>query len=226
MKPFCQNLPFFMACGILLGSNADPSAADESKVTKKVAPTESEKEVKRWIDQLGSERFQDREEATRKLLKLGKSALPKLKEALKSTDAEVRHRAQRLIDGILVPDLEKELARLRGTWRLVSLERDGVAATTEELKNMPLVTYKGSDCYWGDDNERGLGGTIASIDPTKNPKTLAYNVNYGAGLYLGIYEIDGDTFKECLTEGSKERPKEFTAKAGSGNQLLIYKRVK
>ena len=225
MKPFCHGLSFLMAGGILLGSSPYPSSADETKATKKEMLTPSEKEVKRWIDQLGSERFPEREQATQKLLKLGKSALPNLKEALKSTDAEVRHRAQRLIDGILAPDLEKELARLRGTWRLVSLERDGVATTADELKNMPLVTYKGSECYWGD-NQGSLAGTVASIDPTKNPKTLAYNVNYGAGLYLGIYEIDGDTFKECLTEGSKERPKEFTAKAGSGNQLLIYKRVK
>jgi uncharacterized protein (TIGR03067 family) len=226
MKPLCRSLFFFLAGGLLLGSSAFPSAADEKKATEKTALNKSEKEINRLIDQLGSERFQDREQATQELLNLGKAALPRLKEALKSSDAEVRHRAQRLIDGILAPDMEKELAKLRGIWKLVSFERDGVTATAEELKHWPMVTYKGSDCYWGDDNERGLGGTIVSIDATKNPKTLAYNVNYGAGLYLGIYEIDGDTFKECLTEGSKERPKEFTAKAGSGNQLLIYKRVK
>src|SRR5262249_32555064 len=153
------------------------------------------------------------------------SALPSLKEASKSADAEVRHRAQELIERISAPDTEKELAKLTGIWKVVSLERDGVKATADELKQMPLVTYKGSDCYWGG-NEGGLGGTIASFDPTKNPKTIVYKVNYGAGIYLGIYEIEGDTFKECLTEGSKERPKEFTAKPGSGNQLLIYKRVK
>ncbi len=226
MKPLCRNLSFFLAGGILLGSSPYPSAADEKKATENTALTKSEREINRLIDQLGSERFQDREQATQELLKLGKSALPSLKEALKSSDAEVRHRAQRLIDGILAPEMEKELAKLTGTWKLVAFEGDGVAATAEELKHWPLVTYKGSDCYWGDDNQRVLGGRIASIDQTKNPKTLDYNVNYGAGLYLGIYEIDGDTFKECLAEGSKERPKEFTAKAGSGNQLLIFKRVK
>src|SRR2546421_331718 len=106
MKPFCQTLSFFMAGGFLLGNNPYPSAADENKVTEKAALTKSEEEIKRWIDQLGSERFQDREQATQKLLKFGKSALPSLKEAVKSRDAEVRHRAQQLIERISAPDVE------------------------------------------------------------------------------------------------------------------------
>ncbi len=225
MKPFCQTLSFFMAGGFLLGTSPYPSAADENKVTEKAVLTKSEEEIKRWIDQLGSEQFQDREQATQKLLKFGKSALPSLKEAVKSRDAEVRHRAQQLIDRISAHDVEKELARLQGTWRLVSMERDGVASTDDVLKQMPLLTFKGSDYYWGD-NEKGPSGTILSIDPTKNPKTIEYELNYQGAIYLGIYEIEGDTFKDCLTTGSKEQPKEFTAKRGSGNQLMIYKKVK
>src|SRR5438128_6100003 len=108
MKPFCHGLSFLMAGGFLLG-NSPYSAADENKVTEKAALTKSEEEIKRWIDQLGSERFQDREQATQKLLKFGKSALPSLKEAVKSRDAEVRHRAQQLIERISAPDVEKEL---------------------------------------------------------------------------------------------------------------------
>ncbi|HEV3083972.1 MAG TPA: HEAT repeat domain-containing protein, partial [Gemmataceae bacterium] len=46
------------------------------------------------IDQLGSERFKDREQAAQELAKLGNSALPALKEAAKSRDPEVRRRAQ------------------------------------------------------------------------------------------------------------------------------------
>jgi hypothetical protein len=58
----------------------------------------SEKEIKRLIEQLGSERFRDREEASGGLARLGKSALPGLKEATKSPDAEVRRRARRLVE--------------------------------------------------------------------------------------------------------------------------------
>jgi uncharacterized protein (TIGR03067 family) len=222
MRRFCQSLAFFAAAGILVGSCAFVCAADDSKVTEKAAPAKSEKEMKRLIDQLGSERFQDRDQATKELSKLGKSALPSLKEAAKSADAEVRHRAQKLIEGILAADMQKLLAKLQGTWRVVSLVRDGAESTADELKQWPVLTIKGSDFYWGE-NGQGAGGTIVRIDPTANPKTIEYNL--GGTIYLGIYEIDGDTLKDCLTT-SNERPKEFTAKRGSGYQLMIHKRVK
>jgi hypothetical protein len=92
-----------MAGGILLGTGAFLSAADESKVAEKAAPAKSDKEMKRWIDQLGSARFKDREQATHELSKLGKSALPSLKEATNSPDAEVRRRAQQLVEQMEPP---------------------------------------------------------------------------------------------------------------------------
>jgi HEAT repeat protein len=97
MKRFCRDLASFVTVGMLLANCAFLSAADESQVSEKAAPAKLEKELKRLIDQLGSERFEDREQATQELSKLGKSALPSLKEAAKSPDAEVRHRAQQLI---------------------------------------------------------------------------------------------------------------------------------
>jgi HEAT repeat protein len=62
-----------------------------------------EKDMKRLIGQLGSERYKDREQATRHLAQLGKAALPGLKEAAKSPDAEVRRRAQRLLEQLEPP---------------------------------------------------------------------------------------------------------------------------
>jgi hypothetical protein len=103
MRRFARSLAVFMAGGILLGICVSGSGADESKVAEKAAPAKSEKEMKRLIDQLGSERFKDREHATRELVKLGKSALPGLKEAANSPDAEVRRRAQRLVEQMEPP---------------------------------------------------------------------------------------------------------------------------
>jgi hypothetical protein len=102
MRPFCKTLPFFMAGGILLGNCAFRSAAGESKVSEKAAPAESE-EIKRLIDQLGSEQFKEREQATQTLSKLGKSALRSLKEAAKSRDPEVRRRARQLVERMEAP---------------------------------------------------------------------------------------------------------------------------
>jgi gas vesicle protein len=106
MKRFAQSLAVSLAGGTLLGTCAFLSAADESKATEKAAPAKAGKEIKALIDQLGSARFKDREQATHELSKLGKSALPSLKEAVKSPDAEVRRRAQQLVEQIESPPVQ------------------------------------------------------------------------------------------------------------------------
>jgi hypothetical protein len=109
MSRITQGLATFMASGILLFNGAFLSAADKSQVTEKTAPAKCEKELKRLIDQLGSERFKDREEATHELSKLGKSALPSLRKATHSPDAEVRRRAQQLVEQIEPPVRSRDL---------------------------------------------------------------------------------------------------------------------
>jgi len=91
-----------IAGAILLGTRAYLSGADESKVTEK-ATAKSQKEVDRLIDCLGSKQFKDREQATHELWKRGESALPSLKEATNSPDAEVRRRAHQLVERLEPP---------------------------------------------------------------------------------------------------------------------------
>jgi hypothetical protein len=102
MRRIAQSLAVFMGGGILLGTCPFLSAA-EIEVTEKAAPAKSERELKRLIDQLGSERCRDRQQATQKLSKLGKSVLPCLREAANSPDAEVRRRAQQLVEQLEPP---------------------------------------------------------------------------------------------------------------------------
>ena len=103
MRRSCARLAVFMAGGILLGPCAFRSVADESNAAELVAPAKMEQEIRRLIDQLGSKRFQDREQAARELSRLGTPALASLKEASKSSDAEVRRRAQQLIERMAPP---------------------------------------------------------------------------------------------------------------------------
>jgi HEAT repeat protein len=98
-----QRLAVFMGGGILLGTCPFLSAADESEVTEKTVAAKSAKGLKRLIDQLGSERSRDRQRATQELSKLGKSALRSLREAANSPDAEVRRRAQQLVEQLEPP---------------------------------------------------------------------------------------------------------------------------
>ena len=101
MRRSAQMLAVLTAGGILLGSCTFLAAADDREVAKKAAPAGSE--IRPLIDQLGSERFMDRERAAHELAKLGKSAWPALKEAAKSPDPEVRRRAQQLVEQVKPP---------------------------------------------------------------------------------------------------------------------------
>jgi uncharacterized protein (TIGR03067 family) len=120
---------------------------------------------------------------------------------------------------------DQELAKLKGTWKIVSYEKDGVQADANALDALPTLTFDGRKYTWSDGEE----GSIEAIDPTKKPKSIDYKAKDEDGkdrTDLAIYDLDGDTFRDCISAGGQERPKEFTAKKGTGNTLVTYKRVK
>jgi hypothetical protein len=95
-------------------------------------------------------------------------------------------------------DVRKELAKLQGTWQLVSAETDGKKAVAKEI---PF-----------------------RIDPTKQPKTVDDLLPGGQSI-LGMYELKGDTLRSCVAPAGKERPTRFAAEAGSGHTLRVFRRV-
>lgn len=123
-------------------------------------------------------------------------------------------------------DIKKELDPLQGTWVAVSLERDGKALPEDQLKILTR-TVKG-DQYVITRSGETVGKGSFKVDPTKKPKTIDITRDEAKdGVILGIYELDGDKYKICYSApGSKERPKEFAAKEGSGNTLAVWKRDK
>jgi hypothetical protein len=63
-------------------------------------PPLSAAEIDRLVKQLGSNGYYEREAATKALRAVGKPALPALRLACECKDAEVRKRAQRIIEAI------------------------------------------------------------------------------------------------------------------------------
>ncbi|MCP4377331.1 MAG: hypothetical protein GY794_14285 [bacterium] len=61
-------------------------------------PKAAREEVEKLVAQLGAESFEDRQNALKKLVKLGKSILPILKEHLKAGDPEVRQRIEDVME--------------------------------------------------------------------------------------------------------------------------------
>jgi uncharacterized protein (TIGR03067 family) len=70
-------------------------------------------------------------------------------------------------------------------------------------------------------------GTVA-VHQTTSPKSFDLHFEEGpekGNTSLGIYELDGDTWKICLTTRGYERPKEFAAPPGTGIALETLQRA-
>jgi uncharacterized protein (TIGR03067 family) len=69
-------------------------------------------------------------------------------------------------------------------------------------------------------------GTTA-VDPTVNPKAMDLTFTEGppkGKTSLGIYEIEGDTYRFCRAAPGEPRPKAFASGPGSGLALMTYRR--
>jgi uncharacterized protein (TIGR03067 family) len=119
--------------------------------------------------------------------------------------------------------VKAELARLKGDWVVVSLERDGKADAsmvgairTQSEQEYTLTPKTGAK----------VSGT-KSINPTAKLKT--FDMKPTSGKYkdktlLGIYQLDGDKLTMCFAEPGQERPTEFASKAGL--VLVVHERKK
>jgi hypothetical protein len=91
-----------VAIMLVLGTGA---ALAQEKVEEEPAEKKADvgSKVEKLVKQLGAEDFKEREAATEELEKIGEPAVPALKEALKSEDAEVRSRAELILKEIEKP---------------------------------------------------------------------------------------------------------------------------
>ena len=127
-----------------------------------------------------------------------------------------------LFAGVASGDDKKELDRFQGEWVYVSSEKDGKKTPEEELKGV-VRTIKG-DQYTLSKGDKVLARGTIKVDPSKKPATIDVMRSDGDRALLGIYEFDGDTQKVCLAAPGKDRPREFSAKEGSGNTLTVWKK--
>ena len=125
-----------------------------------------------------------------------------------------------------------DLDKLSGTWLTVSLVNDGktLVAEKDPPKAGPATKLVYDDDKWMIKvGEETVASGKFKIDATKKPKEIDIfdeSGNKNDKTKLGIYELDGDTYKYCLAEAGKPRPTEFTSKAKSGHSLGVSKREK
>jgi len=123
--------------------------------------------------------------------------------------------------------VKKDMAGLQGVWSMVSGSADGQAMPDQMLKQSKRVCQ-------GDETTTTVAGRLfmkakITIDPSKKPKTIDYEMTEGftkGKKQLGIYELEGDTFKACFGAPGAERPADFTSKPGDRRTLSVWKREK
>ena len=136
---------------------------------------------------------------------------------------------------------DEPLNDLEGTWRVISMETDGVVRSKEIDENTRL-TFIGNKLVL-----TTIIGTLASggrpedykktplklertfeIHPNRMPKQIDVTSPRGdSETMLGIYSIDGDKLTLCVsTSMALGRPEKFVTAADSGVTLTVLTRVK
>jgi uncharacterized protein (TIGR03067 family) len=130
-----------------------------------------------------------------------------------------------LSTGIAADSKADDLAQLQGEWTMVSGSADGQPMPAEMAKEMKRVCK-------GDELTVTMSGSTyfkakITLDPSKSPKTIDYAMTEGVTKgkkQLGIYQLNGDTFKACMGKPDAARPTDF--KPGEGRTVSVWKREK
>jgi uncharacterized protein (TIGR03067 family) len=109
--------------------------------------------------------------------------------------------------------------QLEGTWRLVSIERDG---KPRELTPSPRWVIKGTTVYYGGEPLAELVIDAKATPPCVDLVYLRPKVTYEA-----IYAVDAKTLKICVNRevsGVKDRPQDFATAELLNRRLLTFER--
>jgi uncharacterized protein (TIGR03067 family) len=120
-----------------------------------------------------------------------------------------------------------DLARLQGTWSMVSGTADG-SPIPEAMVGQAKRVCK-DDEITVKFGERMIFKARITLDASKKPKTIDFQMTDGPNKgkrQLGIYELDGDTLKSCFGAPEAERPKDFSGQSGEMRTSTVWKHDK
>ncbi len=125
---------------------------------------------------------------------------------------------------------EPELKKFEGTWELASGEKDGVKiGAVDAGRNRLTFTGNRMEVVTPHQARETILATIVKLDTGKDPREVHWVRDNGpqAGVTLnGIYRFAGpDTLWICFDPAGRVAPTEFSAPAGSGHILHVWKRA-
>jgi uncharacterized protein (TIGR03067 family) len=123
---------------------------------------------------------------------------------------------------------QAELKKFEGTWQLVSEVVDGKEGTADYVKRIRWI-FDDKGHWKVEDGDKVIFAGVMTVYPDWNPKaadsTLTNEGEHKGKIVRAIYELDGDTLKQCWAV-ERERPRAFDPKPAPGINYSVYKRVK
>jgi uncharacterized protein (TIGR03067 family) len=115
--------------------------------------------------------------------------------------------------------------KLQGTWALVSEERGGRQVEPAEAKGATL-TFEGERAIL---KHGGLSQEARfKLDPTRTPKEFDLTTDEEDGkakVHMGLYALEGDTLRLCISHPPHPRPTAFASVAGAQwPAVFVFKR--
>ncbi len=181
----------------------------------------SSPDIGKLIKQLGSDDFAERESAQVKLKAIGEPALEPLRKAVAATDdAEVKHRANELIQSLVTKQLGEETAKLQGVWKLAYVGERGNGTAASEDGSFQ-ITFTDKEYVW---KGSGFLSFVDSAGPfvlgnQRGTKTLDLRAAHRPPM-LAVYDVEGDLLKVCV-DIVQERHRPERLAPGNSQQLLL-----
>jgi outer membrane protein assembly factor BamB len=200
LSKFARSFGSFFLAGLALGFFSIATAADTPVATSEPKTSLAQQErIQSLVDQLGSENFQDREQAEKQLAEAGLAAIPSVRAATQSDDPEIASRATRVM---------KELDKLVQKQRTQAIRKNILWHKTFDEKPVKKVTALSTS---GSLLAYGLNGWGVEWMNTSTGK-LAGSSFFGANVQLQKPVIaDGKIF---VGSGEPNLIRVFDAKAG------------
>jgi hypothetical protein len=183
------------------------------------------KEIDGLVRQLGSDSFREREEAQRKLLKIGAAAKKQLREASKSDDKEVVRRAAAILDELRKQDLARAEVHVVGVYE--SRARKAVVEVREAKKPVILVLCAYESVTWSVQAAKDVevvqviasGYHKQAVEGVKVPVfTYSYDERSqgkdGRPFYFYTYDHDEEKYPNMVTKVRQLTGKKVTSFQG------------
>jgi len=122
--------------------------------------------------------------------------------------------------------IKAETKNLEDTWVVESVVRDPREKGPNEGQGIRCVIKSDKALAYLPGQTQPAGTLAIKFDPTKAPKTLDLKPEGEQDTVVAIYELKDDTLRVCSAPLGKPRPNELSAKAGTGQSLVVLKRHK